>query len=154
MAIKHSLHGTREPRPGELNYDLKRIFLEHSKKPFKKALKSAELAVARLAKQYGFDEYEFEYDRTTSLRNTKPWVTETVQVVIYRRRTNGTLSIYRAGAVSFPHFFPGPDGRYANLSAPRDVNVFFYVDEPYTWEKYYGRKELPARIMRKKNAHS
>lgn len=151
----NGLYKTREPRPGELNFELKRILTKHCKKTsLKQAVKSIELAVARLAKHYGFDEYECEYDRTTSLgklnRRHKPWVTESVQVIIFRRRSNRTLSLYRAGASSYPHFFPGPDGNYANLSAPRDISIFYGVDEPYTWEKYYGNpKKIPTRIKRK-----
>ena len=153
----HRLASGREPRPGELNYELKRILLKHcTKKPLKEAIKSIELAVARLSKRFNFHEYECEYDRNISTRNLpKPWVCETVQIIIFRRNSNRTLSIFRAGAGTHPHFFEKDGKGYANLSAPRDLSIFYGVDEPYTWEKYYGRpSKIPARIKRKRNAHS
>lgn len=144
----------REPRRGELNYELKRLLKKHcSNKPFKQAIKSVELAVARLAKQFGFDEYECKYDRGSSLGRGavkhRPWVTDSIEIIIFRRRPNRTLSIYRAGATGYPHFFPGPDGRYANLSAPRDVSIYYGVDEPYAWETYALKSKIPAHIKAK-----
>lgn len=76
-------------------------------------------------------------------------------MVIFRRRSNGTLSIYRAGASSYPRFFTDGRKRYANLSAPRDVSIFYGVDEPYTWENYYvNPKRIPARIKAQRHANS
>lgn len=165
------LSGTREPRVGELNYDLRRILLKHcaqSELPLSNVLKSIELALARLAKKHGFKEYECKYSRDGAVlkETSKRWICDSIQIIIFRKR-NGHLSIYRAGAGTHPHFFKRGDKGYANLSAPRDMNIYFGVDEEYTWETYNGRgkKNAPKRLKarwkrlndawkRKKHAHS
>lgn len=146
--IEFSTSG-REPRQGELTYEMKRILNKHCRgKSLKQAQAGVQLAVIRLAKRFGFNEFKCSYDRHTALPG-KPWVTERLQVLIWRRQSNGTLSIYRSGATTYPRFFQLEGKEYANLSAPRDMTIYYGVDEPYSWENHYRSKKLPARIERK-----
>lgn len=157
----------REPRDGELNHEFKRILQKYcnGKKPFKQAIKSVQLAVARLAKRYGFKEFQCEYEQSTSLFGSKPWVNEQIQILVWRKRSNRTLSVYRAGASSYPHFFEIKGKSYGNLSVPRDITIYYGVDEPYTWREHCQADKIPARMKPKmaalqakldarKNAHS
>jgi len=127
----------REPRKGELNYELKRIITEQcTKKRFKDAVKSIEIAVDRLARKFGVKEFECEYTRDSNLDSSgrrRSWITECVSIRAFRCRANGTTAIHRVGATSHPHFF-GKEERFANLSAPRDIHIFDIIDDSYDWE--------------------
>ena len=127
--------GRRNPRKGELNYELKRVITEQCiKKPFKDAVKSIEIAVDKLARKFGVTEFEVEYERSSNCSRTeRSWITESVSVRAFRRQTNGSISIHRVGATSFPHFF-GEGERFANLSAPRDIHIFNDINSQYDWE--------------------
>jgi hypothetical protein len=141
----------REPRPGELNYELKRILVKHClKKSLKEAVKSVQLAAARVARQFGVSEFEVVYDRHASTGSLpKPWVNEGISVRMYRKRSNGTVAIHRAGASMSPHFFKKSDGhRYANLSAPRDVCIFYGIDDPYDWLEHSCKKPRPSLVAK------
>lgn len=145
----------REPRKGELNYELKKIITKHcKKKSFKDAIKSIQLSVARIARKYGVNEFECVYDRNTNTGHHKPWISESIEVRMYRKRPNGSISIYRSGATSYPHFFQGLDGRYANLSAPRDMSIFCTVDEQYAWEKFSSKKPRASLVAKWERARA
>jgi len=142
----------REPRRGELNYELKRILVKHClEKSLKEAVKSVQLAVSRIARQFNIHEFEVTYDRHASTRNLpKPWINEGISIRMYRRRSNGTLAIHRAGASTYPHFFPIGDERYANLSAPRDLTIFYGIDDPYDWKHHFvNPNKIPTRLLAK-----
>lgn len=146
VTVEPIYKSNREPRPGELNYELRRIIVKHcARLPIRDAIKSVEIAVNRLARKMGLQEVVVDYDRSSDTRNGRPWVCDGISVRVYRRRSNGTLAIHRVGVSSSPHFFPGPDGRYANLSAPRDINVFYGIDDPYDWEHHTCKK--PRRSL-------
>lgn len=139
----------REPHQGELTYELKRILSKHCPgKPMRQAAKSVQIAVARLARRFGFDEFECKYSHSTALTG-RAWVDEVIEVLVWRKRSNGTTSIYRAGASRYPHFFTKEGKGYANLGASKDMTIFYGVDEPYSWQNFYRSKKLPARIERK-----
>lgn len=153
--------GTREPRKGELNFELKQVMLRHcTQKPLKDAVKSVQIAVSRLAKRYGIKEFTVDCQRSTDTRgNTKPWICEGINVPIYRRRHNGTLAIHRAGASSYPHFFQKGAKSYANLSAARDMTVFYCIDDPYDWRHHACRKPRKGLLASwkrhgRKNVHA
>jgi hypothetical protein len=142
--------GMREPRPGELNFELRRILIKHClKKPLKDALKSVQLAVSRVARQFGIHEFSVDYDRHASTGNLpKPWVNEGISVRMYRKRPNGTVAIHRVGASSYPHFFPKGVERYANLSAPRDLSIFYGIDDPYDWYEHSCKKPRASLLAK------
>jgi len=142
--------GMREPREGELNHELKRIIVKHcTKQPLKQAVKSVQVAVSRLANRFGIHEFTVDYERHTDTRSdNKPWVNESIGVRMYRRRPNRTMAIHRAGASSYPHFFPKGIKNRANLGAPRDITIFYGIDDPYDWRQHSCKK--PRASLRAK----
>ncbi len=148
-------HGTREPRQGELNYELKRILVKHcTKKSLKDALKSVQLAVSRIARQHGVEEFTVDYDRNSNTRDIpRPWVVEGINVRMYRVRPNGTLAIHRAGASSYPKFFSKGEGRYANLSAPRDMTIYYGIDDEYDWRQHTCKKPRAGLVAKWAKMH-
>jgi hypothetical protein len=149
--------GMREPRRGELNYEIKRILVKHcTRGNLKAALKSVEIAVSRLAPKFGVEEFTVMYDRMSNKRrntkswdaDAKSWICDSIVVNMFRIRTNGTTAIHRAGASMYPHFF-GENERFANLSAPRDLTIFYSIDDLYSWRGIClkPRPSLLARQM-------
>lgn len=142
--------GMREPRQGELNYELKKILVKHClKQPLKDSSSSVQIAAARVARKFGIHEFAVVYDRDTNTRHGKPWVCECVDIRMIRHRANGTMAIHRVGASSYPHFFKKEGVGYANLSAPRDVCIYYGIDDPADWERSLNPDKIPARLKAK-----
>ena len=145
--------GMREPRLGELTYELKRIITKHcTNKPFKEAMKSVTLATARVARAYGVAEYSCDYDRTT-FSSAHPWIDESISIRMYRRQSNGTLAIYRAGAISMPRAST-KNQNCVVLGKVRSVHIFYGVDDPYDWENSCRKPYAKLVAKWKRNGHS
>lgn len=141
--------GMREPRPGELNFELKRILVKFcTDRPLKEAHKSVQAAVSRLARQWGVNEFECGYDRNTNTRGGEPpWVVEGISVRMWRRRPNGTLAIHRAGATSHPRRSVKNPG-YVVITAPRDLCIFYGIDDPADWRYHCIKNVRPGLVAK------
>lgn len=140
----------REPHKGELTYELKRILLKHcSTANIRGSIDSVRLAVSRLAKRFNVHEFECTYNRSCTIINGERSFDENIEIVAFRRQSNGTLSIYRAGASAYPVFYKVGNVEYLHKS-DKQLSVYYGVDEFYTWGKHYKRKNIPARILARK----
>lgn len=122
--------GTREPRAGELLFDMKQLILKHcSKHPLKRATQAVNAAASQIASRHGVKEFECNYRRVVqTAKGERSWVVEWLVLQMYK--SIGKTNVYRAVACSYPRPFRS-NVNYADLNAPRDLSISYVINDPY-----------------------
>ncbi len=144
----------RFPRKGELNYKIQRIFMKHcADGKLRDHVKAVEIALTKLAPKFNVFEFDFVFDKHSSLNCDHPsWINYSINITLYRKKKNGSLAIHRAGCSTAPSgTSEGYPGKLIDLKARRDRWIYTSIDEPYAWENSLARASKTLKNKWKKS---